>query len=60
MGVRPGGSFVHETLALQHAEAVLFVDGYETEAGKLHVVFDQGVCADDELGFAGGDALEGC
>ncbi len=58
-GVAVGGGFVHETLALQHAEAVLFVDGHEAEACKLHAFFDQGVCADDELGFAGGDAFDG-
>ena len=52
----PGG-FVHEALALEDAEAVLFVDGNEAEAMELDVVFDQGVGADDELRFAGADTF---
>ena len=31
-GVAMGGGFVHQALALEHAEAVLFVDGDEAEA----------------------------
>src|SRR5882762_9986290 len=57
-GVAVGGSFVHQALALEDAEAVLLVNGDETEAGEGNVVFDEGVGADDELGFAGADALE--
>ncbi len=57
-GVAMGGGFVHQALALQHAEAMLLVNGDETEAGEGNVVFDEGVGADDELGFAGADALE--
>ncbi len=53
-----GGRFVHQALALKDAEAMLFVDGDETEAGELDVVFDEGVRADDELRFAGADAVE--
>ncbi len=56
--VAVGGGFVHEALALEDAEAVLLVDGDETEAGELDLVFDQRVRADDELGFAGADAFE--
>ena len=57
--VAVGGGLVHEALALQDAEAMLLVDGDEAEAGELDVVFDEGVGADYELGFAGADALEG-
>src|SRR5713101_353037 len=53
-----GGGFVHQALALEDAEAVLLVNGDETEAGEGDVVFDEGVGADDELRFAGADALE--
>jgi len=52
-------SFIHEALALEDAEAMLLVDCDEAEAGELHVVFDEGVRADDELRFAGTDAFEG-
>src|SRR5713226_3825234 len=58
-GVAAGGGFVHQALALEDAEAVLLVNGDEAEAGKFDVVFDEGVGADDELGFAGADAIEG-
>src|SRR6266852_1499716 len=58
-GVAAGGGFVHEALALEDAEAVLLVNGDEAEAGEFDVVLDEGVGADDELGFAGADALEG-
>ena len=52
------GGFVHEALALKDAEAVLLVNGDEAEARELDLVFDEGVGADDELGFAGADAFE--
>src|SRR6267378_4495977 len=48
-GVAVGGSFVHQALALEDAEAVLLVNGDETEASEGDVVFDEGVGADDEL-----------
>jgi len=38
--VAAGGSFVHEALALEDAEAVLLVNGDKAEAGELDVVFD--------------------
>src|SRR6266851_4340064 len=57
-GVAMGGGFVHEALALEDAEAMLLVNGDEAEAGEGDVVFDEGVGTDDELGFAGADALE--
>ncbi len=56
--VAVGGGFVHEALALEDAEAVLLVNGDETEAGEFDVIFNEGVRADDKLGFAGADALE--
>src|SRR6266852_4868610 len=56
--VAVGGGFVHEALALEDAEAVLLVNGDEAEAGEFDVVFDEGVGADDELRFAGANALE--
>jgi hypothetical protein len=51
--------FVHEAFALEDAEAVLLVNGHEAEARELDLVFDEGVRADDELGFAGANAFEG-
>jgi len=57
--VAVGGGFIHQSLALHDAEAVLFVDGDEAEARELDVVFDERVGADCELGFAGTDAFEG-
>src|SRR5713101_7263474 len=57
-GVAARGGFIHEALALEDAEAVLLVNGDEAEAGERDVVFDEGVGADDELGFAGANALE--
>src|SRR5690349_7342552 len=57
-GVAVGGGFVHEALALEDAETVLFVNGDEAEAGEFDVVFDERVSTDDELGFSGTDALE--
>jgi hypothetical protein len=56
--VAVGGGFVHEAFALEDAEAVLLVDGDKAEAGELNLVFDEGVGADDKLGFAGADAFE--
>ncbi len=56
--VAVGGGFVHEAFALEDAEAVLLVNGDEAEARELDLVFDEGVRADDELGFAGADAFE--
>jgi hypothetical protein len=44
---------------LQHAEAVLLVDGYEAQTRELHVVFDQGVRTYRELGFAVAHSFEG-
>jgi hypothetical protein len=35
-----GGGFVHELFALEHAEAVLLVNGDEAEAGEKDVIFD--------------------
>src|SRR5713226_5246050 len=58
-GVAVGGGFIHQALALEDAEAMLLVNGDEAEAGEGNVVFDEGVGADDELGFAGADAIEG-
>src|SRR6266478_642571 len=57
-GVAVGRGFVHQTLALEDAETVLFIDGDKAEAGKLDVIFDESVRADNELRFAGADALE--
>src|SRR5260370_9041293 len=57
-GVDMGGGFVHEALTLEDAEAVMLVNGDETEAGEGDVVFDERVGADDELRFAGANALE--
>ncbi len=57
MAVR--GGLIHQALALQHAEAMLLVDGHETQLRELHVVFDQSVRADRELCFAVADAFEG-
>src|SRR5882724_9708676 len=57
-GVAVGGGFVHQAFALEDAEAVLLVNGDEAEAGEGDVVFDERMGADDELGFAGADALE--
>src|SRR5882724_11873145 len=57
--VAVGGGFVHQALALHDAEAVLFVDGDETEARESDIVFDEGMRAHYELRFAGTDALEG-
>src|SRR4029077_13843141 len=45
-GVAVGGGFVHQALALQDAETVLLVDGDETEACELDVIFDESVRAD--------------
>src|ERR1700688_2326703 len=50
--------FIHETFALQHAKAVLFVDGDEAEAGEFDFVFDESVSADDQFGFTGANAFE--
>src|SRR4029077_9870784 len=50
--------FVHQALALEDAEAVLFIDGDEAEARELDIVFDERVRADDESRFAGADAFE--
>ena len=52
--------FVNQFFPLQDAEAVLLVDGDEAEASESDVVFDEGVGADDELGFAAGDSFESC
>jgi len=58
-GVAMGRGFVHQALALQDAEAMLFIDGDEAKPREFHVVFNQGVRADDELRFARSNALEG-
>jgi len=50
--------FVHEPFALEHAEAVLFVNGDKAEALKFHIVLDKGVRPDDEFRFTGMDALQ--
>jgi len=39
--------FVHEALALQDAEAVLLVDGGESQLAKFHIFFDERMSADD-------------
>src|SRR5260370_10948964 len=57
-GVAMGGGFVHEALTLEDAEAVLIVNGDAAEAGGGSVVVDERVGADDELRFAGANALE--
>src|ERR1700730_11461164 len=57
--VAVGCGFVHQAFALEDTEAMLLVDSDETEAGELDIVFNEGVGADDELGFAGTDAFEG-
>src|SRR5258707_4798876 len=57
--VAVSGGFVHQAFALEDAEAVLLVNGDEAEAGEGDVVFDEGVSADDELGFARTNAVEG-
>src|SRR5258708_5110712 len=56
-GVAMGGGFVHQALALQDAKAVLLVNGDQAQADEGDVVFNQRVGADDELGFAGTDAI---
>src|ERR1700724_3532992 len=59
---RAGGTarsrLVHQALALEHAEAVLLIDGHQTQARELRVIFDERVRADSELRFAGANALE--
>src|SRR5207302_9979256 len=54
-----GGGFVHQALALEDVEAMLLVNGDETETGECDVVFDERAGANAELGFAGANALEG-
>jgi len=56
VAVRSG--FVHQALALEDAEAVLFINGHEAEPRELDVIFDQRMRADDELRFAGSNAFE--
>src|SRR5882762_3744605 len=58
-GVAMGGGFIHQPLALEDAEAMLLINGDKTKPREFHVVFDQGVRADDELRFARSNALEG-
>ena len=58
-GVAVGDGLVDQALALEDAEAVLLVDGHEAEAMEGDFVFDQGVGADYQIGFAAGDAVEG-
>src|SRR6266581_4473708 len=53
------GGFVHQALALEDAEAVLLVNGDEAETREFHVVFNQGMRADDELRFARTNMIEG-
>ena len=45
--------------ALVDAETVLLIDDDEAEAGELGFVGDEGLGADDDVDFAGGDALPG-
>ena len=52
------GGFFLQLQALVHAEAVLFVDDDEGEAGVGDVFLEDGVGADDELGAAVGDSGE--
>src|SRR5467141_4039767 len=49
--VAVGGGFVHQALALHDAEAVLVVDGDETKARELDIVFDEGMRPHYELRF---------
>jgi len=58
-GVAVGRGFIHQALALQDAEAMLFVNGDKSEPCEFHIVFNQRVRADDKLGFAGANAIEG-
>lgn len=53
------GGFFLQLQALVHAEAVLFVDDDEGEAGVGDVFLEDGVGADDELGTAVGDGGDG-
>src|SRR6266567_13166 len=53
------GGFVHQALALEDAEAVLLVNGDEAETREFHVVFNQGMRADDELRFARTNTIKG-
>ena len=43
---------------LCHAEAVLLVDDGQSEVGKLHRVFDDGMCADKNLHIAAHQTFE--
>src|SRR5712692_201986 len=56
--VAVSGGLVHEALALEDAEAMLLVNGDEAKAREFDVVFYESVSADDELGFAGTNAIE--
>jgi len=42
---------------LEDTEAVLLINGDKAEPIEFDGLLDEGVCADDELGFAGTDAL---
>jgi hypothetical protein len=57
VAVRRG--FIHQTLALQDAEAMLLVNGHKTETSEIHVVLDQRVRADDQLRLSAMDTFKG-
>ena len=50
-------AFAPELGALLDAEAVLLVDDHITQLGELHVGFDKGVGADEDVDAAVGEAL---
>ena len=52
VGMRLAALFLHQLHALQHAEAVLLVDDDQAELVELHILFQQGVGADHQLGVA--------
>ena len=41
--------FLPEFRALSYAEAVLFIDHYQSEVVEFHLVFEQGVGADEDM-----------
>lgn len=51
-------AFAPEPGTLCHAEAVLFVDDGHAEAVELHFVFEEGVCADDDVDGAVHQSVE--
>ncbi len=49
---------VFQRRALPHAELVLLVDHHQAQLGERHVAGHDGLRADDDLNFAGGDLRE--